>query len=72
MDGVGGKYDPPTCLSKISILFTADLPCFYRPGWAWIFIIEGVATMFVGIFCWWMVFDWPDTAVRFSGSTAKR
>ena len=33
-----------------------------RPGWAWIFIIEGLATVFVGIFCWWMVFDWPDTA----------
>jgi len=31
-------------------------------GWAWIFIIEGVATMFVGAFCWWMVFDWPGTA----------
>ncbi|KAH7303448.1 major facilitator superfamily transporter [Stachybotrys elegans] len=33
-----------------------------RPGWAWIFIIEGLATIFVGAFCWWMVFDWPDTA----------
>lgn len=33
-----------------------------RPGWAWIFIIEGIATVFAGIFCWWMVFDWPDTA----------
>lgn len=33
-----------------------------RPGWAWIFIIEGLATCFVGCFCWWMVFDWPDTA----------
>lgn len=33
-----------------------------RPGWAWIFIIEGLATVFVGIFCWWMVFDWPDSA----------
>lgn len=31
-------------------------------GWAWIFIIEGLATMFVGCFCWWMVFDWPGTA----------
>lgn len=31
-------------------------------GWAWIFIIEGIATVFVGLFCWWMVFDWPDTA----------
>ncbi|KAF5022453.1 hypothetical protein F66182_5489 [Fusarium sp. NRRL 66182] len=33
-----------------------------RPGWAWIFILEGLATVFVGAFCWWMVFDWPDTA----------
>ncbi|EFQ31568.1 major facilitator superfamily transporter [Colletotrichum graminicola M1.001] len=33
-----------------------------RPGWAWIFIIEGLATVFVGIFCWWMVFDWPENA----------
>lgn len=31
-------------------------------GWQWIFVIEGLATVFVGIFCWWMVFDWPDTA----------
>ncbi|KAK2050111.1 major facilitator superfamily transporter [Colletotrichum somersetense] len=33
-----------------------------RPGWAWIFIIEGMATVFVGFFCWWMVFDWPENA----------
>lgn len=33
-----------------------------KPGWAWIFILEGLATVFIGIFCWWMVFDWPDTA----------
>jgi sugar phosphate permease len=33
-----------------------------RPGWAWIFILEGLATVFVGGFCWWMVFDWPETA----------
>ena len=31
-------------------------------GWQWIFIIEGLATVFVGAFCWWMVFDWPETA----------
>lgn len=33
-----------------------------RPGWAWIFILEGLATVLAGVFCWWMVFDWPDTA----------
>ncbi|KAF6809212.1 MFS transporter [Colletotrichum plurivorum] len=33
-----------------------------RPGWAWIFIIEGLATVVVGAFCWWMVFDWPEDA----------
>ncbi|KAK4061726.1 hypothetical protein Trihar35433_9326 [Trichoderma harzianum] len=33
-----------------------------KPGWAWIFIIEGLATVLVGVLCWWMVFDWPDIA----------
>ncbi|KAF2713287.1 bodown198 [Pleomassaria siparia CBS 279.74] len=31
-------------------------------GWRWIFIIEGLITVFVGLFCWWMVNDFPDTA----------
>ncbi|ORY59712.1 major facilitator superfamily transporter [Pseudomassariella vexata] len=31
-------------------------------GWAWIFILEGLATVLAGAFCWWMVYDWPDTA----------
>lgn len=33
-----------------------------KPGWAWIFLIEGLVTVLVGVFCWWMVFNWPDTA----------
>ncbi len=32
------------------------------PGWAWIFILEGLATIVVGVFCWWMIFDWPENA----------
>ncbi|RYP57974.1 hypothetical protein DL770_010536 [Monosporascus sp. CRB-9-2] len=32
------------------------------PGWAWIFILEGLATIVVGFFCWWMIFDWPENA----------
>ncbi|KAJ4364615.1 hypothetical protein N0V83_009211 [Neocucurbitaria cava] len=39
-------------------------------GWRWIFIIEGLITVFVGIFCWWMVFDFPDTA-RFLNADEK-
>lgn len=23
-----------------------------------IFILEGLATIVAGIFCWWMIFDW--------------
>ncbi|KAH7124944.1 major facilitator superfamily domain-containing protein [Dactylonectria estremocensis] len=34
-----------------------------KSGWAWIFILEGLATVFIGIFCWWMVFDWLDTGL---------
>ncbi|KAK6367905.1 hypothetical protein LTS17_010057 [Exophiala oligosperma] len=33
-----------------------------KPGWAWIFILEGLATIVVGASCWWMVPNWPDTA----------
>ncbi|KAF2199437.1 hypothetical protein GQ43DRAFT_398772 [Delitschia confertaspora ATCC 74209] len=31
-------------------------------GWRWIFILEGILTVFVGLFCWWMINDFPDTA----------
>lgn len=33
-----------------------------KPGWAWIFILEGLATCFVGIASYWMVHDFPDRA----------
>ncbi|KAF5250704.1 hypothetical protein FANTH_4147 [Fusarium anthophilum] len=33
-----------------------------KPGWAWIFILEGLATVIAGLACWWLVFDWPATA----------
>lgn len=32
------------------------------PGWAWIFILEGIATVLVGILSFWMVHDFPDEA----------
>ncbi|KAF2242777.1 MFS general substrate transporter [Trematosphaeria pertusa] len=33
-----------------------------KPGWAWIFILEGLATILVGIVSYWMVHDFPDEA----------
>ncbi|KAH8601526.1 MFS nicotinic acid transporter-like protein [Bisporella sp. PMI_857] len=37
-----------------------------RPGWAWIFIIEGVLTIVFGVLSFWMVHDFPDTATFLS------
>ena len=33
-----------------------------KPGWAWIFILEGLATVLIGIASYWMVHDFPDDA----------
>lgn len=32
------------------------------PGWAWIFILEGLLTVVIGIASFWMVHDFPDEA----------
>ncbi|KAL9113683.1 MAG: hypothetical protein Q9227_002128 [Pyrenula ochraceoflavens] len=33
-----------------------------KPGWAWIFILEGLATVLIGAVSFWMVHDFPDEA----------
>ena len=33
-----------------------------KPAWAWIFIIEGLLTVLVGITSFWVIQDFPDTA----------
>ena len=33
-----------------------------KHGWAWIFILEGLATIVIGIVSYWMVHDFPDEA----------
>lgn len=33
-----------------------------RPGWAWIFILEGLVTIICAVASFWMIADFPDTA----------
>ncbi|KAL3417948.1 major facilitator superfamily transporter [Phlyctema vagabunda] len=33
-----------------------------RPGWAWIFILEGILTVVFGVASFWFVHDFPDDA----------
>jgi nitrate/nitrite transporter NarK len=33
-----------------------------KSGWSWIFILEGLATIIVGVVSYWMVHDFPDEA----------
>lgn len=43
-----------------------------RPGWAWIFILEGIATVVIGIISFWAVHDFPDEAKFLSDDDRKR
>ncbi|KAI9812990.1 MAG: hypothetical protein M1832_006427 [Thelocarpon impressellum] len=43
-----------------------------RPGWAWIFILEGIATVLIGIASFWMVHDFPDDATFLSDQDRAR
>lgn len=43
-----------------------------RPGWAWIFIIEGAVTIGFGLLSFYFVHDFPDTATFLSGQDRAR
>lgn len=43
-----------------------------KPGWAWIFILEGLATVLIAIASYWMVHDFPDEAKFLSDDDRKR
>ena len=43
-----------------------------KHGWAWIFILEGLATILIGIGSFWMVFDFPDEAHFLSDADRQR
>jgi hypothetical protein len=33
-----------------------------KGAWAWIFILEGLATIVAGVLSFWIIQDFPDTA----------
>ena len=43
-----------------------------KHGWSWIFILEGLATVLVGVVSFWMVFDFPDEATFLSLDDRRR
>lgn len=43
-----------------------------KKGWAWIFILEGLATVLIGIMSFWMVHDFPDEATFLTEDDRKR
>lgn len=43
-----------------------------KAGWAWIFILEGLATVVLGVISFWMVHDFPDKATFLSDAERKR
>lgn len=43
-----------------------------RPGWAWIFILEGLLTVLIGIASFWLVYDFPDEATFLSEEDRAR
>ena len=43
-----------------------------KRGWAWIFILEGLATILIAIISYWMVFDFPDEATFLSDVDRQR
>jgi nitrate/nitrite transporter NarK len=43
-----------------------------KPGWAWIFILEGLFTILIGIASYWMVHDFPDEAKFLSDEDRAR
>lgn len=43
-----------------------------KPGWAWIFILEGLFTILVGILSFWAVHDFPDEATFLSDDDRRR
>ena len=43
-----------------------------KAGWSWIFILEGLATILIGLASFWFVYDFPDEAKFLSPADRAR
>ncbi|KAL9099740.1 MAG: hypothetical protein Q9163_004806 [Psora crenata] len=43
-----------------------------KRGWAWIFILEGLATVLIGFASFWLVYDFPDAATFLNDTDRQR
>ncbi|KAK6357634.1 hypothetical protein TWF718_001942 [Orbilia javanica] len=43
-----------------------------RGGWSWIFIIEGIIVVVIGVVSWWMVFNFPEDYANKQNSKRAR
>ncbi|KUL87738.1 hypothetical protein ZTR_05873 [Talaromyces verruculosus] len=43
-----------------------------KAGWSWIFILEGLATIVLGVLSFWLVVDFPDKATFLSDADRRR
>ncbi|EED18707.1 MFS transporter, putative [Talaromyces stipitatus ATCC 10500] len=43
-----------------------------KAGWSWIFILEGLATIVLGVLSFWLVVDFPDKATFLSDADRQR
>lgn len=43
-----------------------------KAGWAWIFILEGLATIILGVLSIWLVVDFPDDATFLTDADRQR
>lgn len=60
MHGVGGK--PGESHSKYLYFSCLLTNATDKLAWAWIFILEGLATVVAGFMSFWIIQDFPDTA----------
>ena len=60
MNGVGGKAGIPTSSHCLRIVYWHI--SLHWPGWQWIFILEGLATILISFISFWIIPDFPTTA----------